>query len=430
MKKQEILNNIREYSETVLPTPNKFKPGIDDVPVSGAVIFPDDLVSVCDTVLDGWFTEGIKAKKFADLLSDYLGIQHVLLCNSGSSANLLAIEAVKDFYKIKGEKKVITCATGFSTTVASIIQVGLIPLFVDVDPLTLNPSTDTVLSLLEKDDVVGIIQAHTLGFPFDAISVCETCARHRKFFIEDCADCLGALIDEELTGRFGDISTFSFFPAHHICCGEGGALAISNNQIARNAKSYRDWGKGCYCLPGETNMCNNRFGYKWKNLPEGFDHKYTFTKVGYNLKMTEMQAALGVSQFANLQDFINARKENYAYLRDGLEELQEHLQFVRPLLNAEPSPFGFPMSVISTATTRKGLVNYLEQHRIRTRPVFAGNITRHPMMEDVQYEVAEELNGSDWIMEHTFWIGCHPGLTSTHLDYVLETFYKYFKKEI
>ena len=430
MKKYELLDAIREYAHNTLPNKNKFKAGVDSVPVSGAVISPDDIVSVCDTVLDGWFTEGVKAKTFAELLSDYLGIQHILLCNSGSSANLLAMSVVKDYYKIKHRKKVVVCATEFPTVIAPVIQVGLVPLFVDADPKTLNSNTQLILSLLEQEDVAGVIDAHTLGFPYDAIAIGCACAKQGKFFIEDNCDSLGSIIDGELTGRFGDIATHSFFPAHTLTTGEGGALAISNPKVARVARMYRDWGRGCYCLPGENNMCNNRFGHKWKNLPEGFDHKYTFTKVGYNLKMTDMQAALGVSQFENLQSFIHARQENYSYLLDGLVEFSEHLQFVEPLPNSEPSPFGFPMSVISTATTRKKLVNYLEQNRILTRPVFAGNITKHPMMEGVQYRIAEDLAGSDWIMENTFWIGCHPNLTSTHLDYVLETIYKYFKKEI
>jgi CDP-4-dehydro-6-deoxyglucose reductase, E1 len=430
MRKEEILEKIREYASNNLPNKNKFKPGLDDVPVSGAVISPGDIVSVCNTVLDGWFTEGNASKTFSELLSDYLGISHVVLCNSGSSANLIAMSAVKDYYKIKHKKKVITCATGFPTTIAPIVQVGLVPLFVDANTKTLNPKTKIILDLLEQDDVAGIIQAHTLGFPFDAIAVCEKCAKLGKFFIEDACDSLGSTIDDELTGRFGDISTFSFFPAHTICTGQGGALSISNAKIYNLVRNYRAWGRSCICSPGQDNVCGKRFDWKWKNLPDGYDHKYTFTKVGYNLEVTDMQSALGVSQFQNLQEFIDLRKFNYQYLLDGLVDLSEHLQFVEPLVNSEPSPFGFPMSVISTATTRKDLVNYLEQNRIRTRPIFAGNITRQPMMDGVQYRVAEELKGSDWIMENTFWIGCHPGLTSTHLDYVLEKIYTYFKKEI
>jgi len=430
MKKYDILENIREYASNTLPNKNKFKPGIDEVPVSGAVISSDDIVSICDTVLDGWFTEGHASKTFAELLSDYLGIAHVVLCNSGSSANLIAMSVVKDQYKIKHKKKVITCATGFPTTIAPIIQVGLVPLFIDADPMTLNPNTQTIVELLERDDVAGIIQAHTLGFPFDAISVCEACAKHEKFFIEDVADALGSTLDDELVGRFGDIATFSWFPAHTITMGQGGALAISNAQLYKLANNYRAWGRSCICAPGQDNVCGKRFEWKWKNLPPGYDHKYTFTKVGYNLEITDMQAALGGSQFQSLQEFIDLRKYNYQYLMDGLCEFEEHLQFVEPLPNSEPSPFGFPMSVISSATTRKDFVNYLEQNKIRTRPVFAGNIIRQPMMENVQYRVSEDLTGSDWIMENTFWIGCHPGLTSTHLDYVLEKIFEYFKKEI
>lgn len=430
MKKYDILEKIREYANNTFPNKNKFRPGIDDVPVSGAVISSDDIVSICDTVLDGWFTEGKSSKKFSELLSEYLGISYVVLCNSGSSANLIALSAVKDQYKIKYKKNVITCATGFPTTVAPIIQVGLVPLFIDADPMTLNPNTQTILSLLEREDVAGIIQAHTLGFPFDAISVCEACAKLEKFFIEDTSDALGSTLDDELVGRFGDISTFSFFPAHTITTGEGGALAVTNPRLYKLIRNYRDWGRDCWCLPGHDNTCGKRFEHEWENLPSGYDHKYTFTRVGYNLKITDMQAALGVSQFQNLQEFIDLRKYNYQYLLDGLCELSEHLQFVEPLPNSEPSPFGFPMSVISDATNRTDFVNYLEQNKIRTRPVFAGNIVRQPMMENVQYRIAEDLTGSDWIMKNTLWIGCHPSLTSTHLDYVLEVIYKYFKKEI
>lgn len=430
MKKYDLLEQIREYANDVFSNKNKFIAGVSYVPASGAIISPEDIVSVCNTVLDGWFTEGKASKNFSELLSDYLGISHIALCNSGSSANLIALLAVKDQYKINHRKKVITCATGFPTTIAPIIQAGLVPLFIDAEPKTLNPNIQTIRSLLERDDVAGIIQAHTLGFPFDVVSVCEFCVKNEKFFIEDSCDSLGSAVDDELVGRFGDIATFSYFPAHILTMGEGGALATSSEQIYKLICSYRNWGRDCQCLPGQNNVCGRRFEHKWKNLPSGYDHKYTFTKVGYNLQITDMQAALGVSQFQNLQEFIDMRKYNYQYLLDGLIEFSEHLQFVEPLPNSEPVPFGFPISVISTATTKKDFVAYLEQNKIHTRPLFAGNIVRQPMMENVQYRIAEDLSGSDWIMEHTFWIGCHPELTSAHLDYVLDTIYKYFKKEI
>ena len=430
MIKSELLDVIRNYVDKTT-VKSKFKPGVDFVPVSGAVISTDDLVSVCDTVLDGWFTEGKKAKKFSELMCDYIGIRFSILCNSGSSANLLAMMACKDHYPPAKAKKVITCATGFPTTIAPIIQAGYVPLFVDIDPEIMNPNAEDIAYLLEREDVAGVIQAHTMGFPFNVFPICASAAKNGKFFVEDCADSLGSEIDGEVVGRFGDMSTFSFFPAHTLTMGEGGMVLTSSAKLNKSLRNYRDWGRDCVCLPGQNDVCGKRFTHtEFGKELEGYDHKYIFTKLGYNLKITEMQAALGVSQFGSLQEFISARKDNYEYIYDGLSDLSDYIQFVRPIVGADPVPFGFPITVLHE--TSNGLVQFLFQNKIHTRPVFAGNITYHPMMNGVAYYVDERgsLQGSDYVMRHTFWIGCHPELNNQHLDYMIDKIHEYFKKEI
>ncbi len=406
---------------------------ITEVPVSGAVIDEKDQLKLMQVIMNKWFTEGYFCDEFSTKLKKYIGARHCILVNSGSSANLLAVSAIKDFYTTENNRnKVVTCATGFPTTVGAIVQAGLVPLFVDVNPKALNPDTNVMLSALARPDVVGIIQAHTLGFPFDAKAIREYCDANNKFFIEDCCDALGAEIYGEKVGSFGHASTYSFFPAHHITTGEGGAILTDNGRLMRQVEKYRDWGRDCWCLPGQSDTCNKRFSWKWENLPEGWDHKYTFTHVGYNLKMGEFQAALGSSQIDKIDDFIGKRIANYWHLMANFDGFYDGFDFgveVRNLSNlyALFSPFGFPITVTIDKFTRKELVDYLEAHKIHTRPVFAGNITRQPMFDNVEYEVHGNLDGSDYVMERTFWIGCWHGLTQVHLDYVIDTFRSFFE---
>lgn len=423
-----------------------------EVPVSGKLITAEDILKGIEAVMDGWFTDGGRfCDEFSDKLKKYIGVSHCSLVNSGSSANLLAVTAIKDFYTIdKDHNKVVTCATGFPTTISAIVHAGLVPYFIDVNPKTLNPDTNIMLEALSRDDIVGIIQAHTLGFPFDAKAIREYCDAHGKFFIEDCSDALGAEIYGEKVGIFGHASTLSFYPAHQITAGEGGAVLTNDGKLMRQVEVYRDWGRSCWCEPGHDNTCNNRFGWKWANLPEGYDHKYTYIKFGYNLKMTEMQAALGSSQMDKIDEFVYWRWKNYQHLHIELDDLSDEIidgayqdnlftfydylskgyslsRDFSAWYDVKLSPFGFPITVTTDKFTRKELVDYLEENGVVTRPVFAGNITRQPMFDNVEYEVHGDLSGSDYVMERTFWVGCAPLLTQEQLDYVVTVFDEFFK---
>lgn len=400
------------------------------VPVSGALIDEKDKLKMVEAVMKGWFTEGDYCKEFSGKLKKYIGVNHCSLVNSGSSANLLAVTAIKDFYTIdKDHNKVVTCATGFPTTISAIVHARLVPYFIDVNPKTLNPDTNIMLEALSREDVIGIIQAHTLGFPFDAKAVREYCDAHGKFFIEDCCDALGAEIYGKKVGTFGHAATFSFFPAHHIFAIEGGAVLTDDGNLMRQVEIYRDWGRACWCLPGQSNTCNKRFEWEWENLPEGYDHKYTFLKHGYNLKFDEIRAALGSSQIDKINKFVFSRKRNYYYFMlnlfgYGLDMGSDYRLYD---FDYKMSPFGFPITVTTDKFTRKELVDYLEENGIATRPVFAGNITRQPMFDNVEYEVHGDLSGSDYVMERTFWVGIHPALKQEQLDYVVSIFDEFFK---
>lgn len=430
MNKEELLMKVREYVNE--KEKNKFRPGIDEVPVSGALIFPKDIEAVVSCVLDGWFTEGEISKEFSKKLGDATGTRHVALCNSGSSANLLALTALAHQQPGNRNKSnlVITCATGFPTTVSAIYHAGLTPLFVDsAGYQKLNADDNIVLEALKRPDVVGVILAHTLGFPFRADLIRKRCDELGKFFIEDCCDALEARIGDNFVGSFGHASTLSFFPAHHITTGEGGAVCTNDGRLLKLIKSYRDWGRDCWCSPGEQNTCNKRFDWHLGTLPDGWDHKYTFTNIGYNLRMTEMQAALGLSQIGHLETFFWKRLDNYIRLYvnlfayDGLYSIQPI-----PVLDVVPSPFGYPITVTSDKFTRQELVAFLENRKIRTRPVFGGNLTRHPAFRKMYFEQLGGLENSDYIMDRTLWIGCSPNLNVDQLNYVVESFYDFFRE--
>ena len=402
------------------------------VPVSGKVITAEDKLKMMEAVTDGWFTDGGRfCKEFSDKLKKYIGVHHCSLVNSGSSANLLALTAIKDFYTItEKNNKVVTCATGFPTTIAPIIQNNLIPYFIDVNPKTLNPDTNTMLDALSRKDVIGIIQAHTLGFPYDAKAVREFCDANGKFFIEDCSDALGAEIYGKKVGSFGHASTYSFYPAHHITTGEGGAVLTDDGRLHYQIEVYRDWGRSCWCAPGHDNTCGKRFEHKWKNLPDGYDHKYTYIKFGYNMKMTEMQAALGSSQMDRIESFIERRLANYWYLMENLPKPMERISYGYDgwfFAYIKYSPFGFPITIVSDRFTRKELTDFLEENGIVTRPVFAGNITRQPVFDNLDYDKYDLLSGSDYVMERTFWVGLWHGLNQEHLNHIINIFNKFFE---
>ena len=403
-----------------------------EIPVSGAVISEEDKDAIKEVVDKGWFTEGVYSARFANRLKRYVGGTYALLVNSGSSANLIATMALRDQYEKYHEDAylVITPATAFPTTVAPIVQAGLVPYFVDCNPATLNPYIHHILDALKNPKVLGFSAAHTLGFPYDARLIREKCDEYRKFFLEDCADALGTKIGDHKAGYWGHVSTFSFFPAHQITTGEGGAAVTDDHSVYELLGNYRDWGRDCWCLPGQSNTCGKRFSQEFPGLPEKWDHKYTFTKLGYNLKMTEMQAALGNSQIGMLTQFTRRRVENYSRLWETFSavsyanKIEAHL-YVPPLLSAYnsdvPSPFGFPITVKSDKFTRQEIVDFLEEWGVRTRPVFAGNLARQPMSGKFHFDAYDSLLGSDYIMNNTFWVGCWHGLDYKDMDYIYET---------
>ena len=428
MNKDKILNLVLDYALEKLYKP-PFRPGIDEIPVSGALISPHDISAVVSCILDGWFTEGKISKEFCKKLAHWTGTRHVSLCNSGSSASLLAITALNHIQKgnRNSTKLVITCATGFPTTVTPIYLNGLVPLFVDsAGYKELNVDVDTVLEQLERKDVCGVILAHTLGFPYDAKRIREKCDELGKWFVEDICDCLGGKIGDKYVGQFGHASTLSFFPAHHITTGEGGAVCTNDGRLYKLINSYRDWGRDCWCAPGEQDTCNKRFDWEFEFLPDGWDHKYTFTNVGHNLRMTEMQAALGNSQINKLASFVDVRNNNFANLRWMLPPT-EHLEIGMPATKGL-SPFGMPITIITDVFTKQELVSFLENRKIRTRPVFGGNLTRQPAFRKMYYEQVGGLENSDYIMDRTFWIGVHPSLTQSQLEYIVDSFYDFFRE--
>lgn len=433
MEKAEILAGVLNY-ETNRLGHKKFVPYEDSVPVSGGVLSPEDIANLVEVALDGWVTEGHQCAEFAQKLKRYTGIRHAVLCNSGSSANLLAMSALVDKYKIVSHPLVVTSALAFQTTVAPIIQCGMIPLFVDVDWKTLNPNANLLVDLAERKDVKGIILAHTLGFPIREMEMIANAYHERgKFVIEDCCDALGACVNDKYSvGSFGDAATFSFFPAHQLTTGEGGAVLTNDGRLFADLRSYCNWGRDCWCKPGEENMCGKRFNWKFKNLPDHFDHKYVITKIGYNLKMTDMQAAIGNSQMNRIEEIVRERLVNYYYLLDGFKQIPNFTKSFYVVHETEPvftsSPFGVPVICIPEYVDRSDLISFLDKRKIQTRPLFTGNITKHPMMEHINYESHGALSGCTAIMNNAFWLGCHPELSTNQLDFVLQSFDDYLVK--
>lgn len=427
--KQQILKLVQDYYEAEFG-PKPFVPGETAVPVSGRSFDDDELVNLVDASLDFWLTTGRFALQFEQEFARYLGVRHASLCNSGSSANLLALSALTSptlkERQLKQGDEVITVAAGFPTTVNPILQNGLKPVFLDVDIPSYNMSTEYLEEAITPQ-TKAIIIAHTLGNPFELDKVMEIANQHDLWLIEDNCDALGTTYNGRLTGTFGHLATISFYPAHHITMGEGGCVVTNRPRLKKLVESFRDWGRDCWCPPGEANTCGTRFEWQLGTLPYGYDHKYIYSHIGYNLKMTDMQAAVGVAQLKKLPQFIEIRKKNWQHLRQGLAPFEEFLILPEPTPNSDPSWFGFLLSVRPDAPfTRNELINNLETNQIATRLLFGGNLTRQPAYQHIDYRVVGDLNNTDLVMNHTFWIGVYPELSTEMLDYMIETFSKFF----
>ncbi len=422
--REKILSLVAEYSTEAF-APRLFIPGQTHIPVAGRVFDAEDVQSLVDASLDFWLTTGRFAAQFEKEFARFFNLRHAILVNSGSSANLLALTCLTsptlEERQLKPGDEVITVATGFPTTVNPIFQNNLTPVFVDVEIPTYN------IDVAQLEEAISpktraVMAAHTLGNPFNLQAVTNFCQRHHLWLVEDCCDAVGAAYNGRMVGGFGNLATVSFYPAHHITMGEGGAVLTNEPKLKKLVESFRDWGRDCWCEPGKDNTCGKRFDWQLGNLPAGYDHKYTYSHIGYNLKATDMQAAVGVSQLKKLPAFIKSRRENFNYLHQRLEPLQEFFILPQPTPNADPSWFGFPIYVQPEAPfTRDEAVRWLNERNIGTRLLFGGNLTRQPAYLGQNYRVIGNLHNSDEVMKRVFWIGVYPGLTQPMLDYVCET---------
>jgi len=428
--REQILALCERYAELV-HGPRPFVAGTSAVPPSGKVLGAKEMRYLVDSCLDFWLTTGRFNTEFEKQLTQRTGVMQAITTNSGSSANLLAMTALTSLIlkdkALKPGDEVISCATGFPTTVNPTLQNNLVPVFLDVQLGTYNVDVARLEEALSPR-TRAIMVAHTLGNPFDLGAITAFAKKHDLFLIEDCCDALGATYGGKKVGTFGILGTLSFYPAHHITMGEGGAVLCNRMIFKRIVESFRDWGRDCYCEPGKDNTCNRRFDWQLGDLPYGYDHKYTYSHLGYNLKITDMQAAVGLAQLDQLDGFIAARRHNWQYLRDGLRDLEDILMLPEATANSEPSWFGFCLTLRPDAPfDREDLVRFLNNDRkIGTRLLFAGNLLRQPYMKNRNYRVVGPTGNSDIVMNRTFWLGVYPGLTQSHLDYILESLHKYF----
>lgn len=435
--REQILRLSAQYA-ALAQAPKPFKPGVTPIPAAAKVLGSEELCSLVDASLDMWLTAGRFNEAFERKLGAWLGVEQVLTTNSGSSANLLALASLCSprlgERALRPGDEVITVAAGFPTTVNPLLLFGLVPVFVDVDARTYNIDAAQIEAAI-SERTRAIVIAHTLGNPFDLDSVVSLARKHDLWLIEDCCDALGSRFRESASGQpaadesssmrpvgtFGDLATVSFYPAHHITMGEGGAVFTGNAELARIVESVRDWGRDCNCPPGCENTCGKRFQWQLGDLPRGYDHKYIYSELGFNLKITDMQAAVGLAQLQRLPAFVEARRRNFAGLYQRLRELEPFLILPAATPGSEPAWFGFPLTLHERAgVDRAELLRYLDQYRIGTRLLFAGNITRQPYFRGRAYRISGRLVNTDRIMNDTFWLGVHPAMTDAMLDFVAE----------
>lgn len=418
--REQIAKLVEEYAAIEL-TPQPFLPGLTAVPPSGKVVGAEELKNMVEASLDGWLTAGRFNTEFEKKLAAFIGIKHLITVNSGSSANLVAFSTLTSpklgARAIQKGDEVIGVAAGFPTTVNPILQFGAVPVFVDVDPLTHNIDASKIEAAIGPK-TKAIMLAHSLGNPFNLDVVTALCKKYNLWLVEDCCDALGTTYRGQMVGTFGDIGTLSFYPAHHITMGEGGAVFTNNEELKTIAESFRDWGRDCYCQPGKDNTCGKRFCQQLGHLPHGYDHKYTYSHLGYNLKITDMQAACGLAQLAKAPQFIQARKNNFAFLKERLKDCEEFVILPEKTEHSDPSWFGFPITLKENCpVSRLDLLTYLDQNKIGTRLLFAGNLTRQPYMVGANYRISGDLSNTDNVMNNTFWIGVQPALSREMLEF-------------
>ena len=423
MLRTHILELVRQYYIAAFPE-CAFVQGKSPVPYSGRVFDADELVHLVEASLDFWLTTGRFADQFENEFASFFGLSHAILVNSGSSANLLALSCLTSpklgDRRMRPGDEVITIASGFPTTVNPIVQNQLVPVFVDVTVPSYNVDV-TQLEEAHSERTRAVMLPHTLGNPFDLDPVMDFVKRHDLWFIEDCCDAVGTTYHSEKVGTFGDMATVSFYPAHHMTMGEGGCVLTDELLLKTLVESFRDWGRDCWCDPGKENTCGKRFDWQIGALPHGYDHKYIYSHIGYNLKLTDMQAAIGVAQLKKLPAFIEARRQNFQLIYDGIKDLEEFFILPQATPRSEPSWFGFPLAVRPEGPfTRNEVVRYLEQQKIATRLIFGGNLIRQPAYQDVCYRMVGDLTNSDFVMNQAFWLGVYPGLSNQAIEFIID----------
>lgn len=427
--RDKIAQLIDEYALLAF-APQPFLPGLTAVPPSGKLLDAAELKNMVEASLDGWLTTGRFNAEFEKKLAAFIGVKHLITVNSGSSANLVAFSTLTSSRlgarAIRQGDEVIGVAAGFPTTVNPILQFGAVPVFVDVDRLTHNVDASLIEAAIGPK-TKAIMLAHSLGNPFNLDVVTALCKKHKLWLVEDCCDALGSTYRGKMVGTFGDIGTLSFYPAHHITMGEGGAVFTNSDELKSIAESFRDWGRDCFCPPGKDNTCGKRFCQKLGDLPQGYDHKYTYSHLGYNLKISDMQAACGLAQLDKAPSFIQARKDNFAFLTRRLQSCSEFMYLPEATEHSDPSWFGFPITLKEDCpVSRLELLTYLDENKVGTRLLFAGNLTRHPYMIGANYRISGELTNTDNVMNNTFWIGVQPSLTQEMLEFTVSKIENYF----